>query len=112
MREFRAPIDLTLGTATAMADISGAKVILVTFPDCSRWYRVGMTRKKAAERQIIMSVPQVAARWSVSPGEVLHLCLRGELAHHRIGDLIRIRFRDIEAYEARQREQRSEPGIA
>ncbi len=68
-----------------------------------------MTRRKAADRQIIMSVPQVAARWSVSPGEVLDLCVRGELAHHRIGDLIRIRFRDIEAFEERRREAGSEP---
>ena len=68
-----------------------------------------MTRRKAADRQIIMSVPQVAARWSISPGEVLDLCVRGELAHRRFGDLIRIRFRDIEAYEERQRKPGSTP---
>jgi len=68
-----------------------------------------MTRRKAADRQIIMSVPQVAARWSVSPSEVLDLCVRGGLPHQRIGDLIRIRFRDIEAFEERRRELGSVP---
>jgi excisionase family DNA binding protein len=68
-----------------------------------------MTRRKAADRQIIMSIPQVAARWGLSPVEVFDLCVRGELPHHRIGDLVRIRFRDIEAYEERQRELRAEP---
>lgn len=85
------------------------EVIFVTYPECCGCHRVGMTRRKAADRQIIMSVPQVAARWSVSAGEVLDLCVRGGLPHHRIGDLIRIRFRDIEAFEERQREPGSAP---
>lgn len=89
--------------------ISLPEVTFVTYPECSGCHRVGMTRRKAADRQIIMSVPQVAARWSVSPGEVLDLCVRGGLPHQRIGDLIRIRFRDIELFEERWRAPGSVP---
>jgi hypothetical protein len=35
-----------------------------------------------------------------STREVIGLCYRGELRHVRIGELIRIRFRDIEAFDA------------
>jgi excisionase family DNA binding protein len=59
-----------------------------------------MAGKKASERRFIFSVPEVATRWGVSTHEVFDLCCRGELRHVRIGGLIRIRFRDIEAFEA------------
>jgi excisionase family DNA binding protein len=60
-----------------------------------------MAGRKASERRIVFAVPEVAARWGVSPHQVLDLCSRGELRHIRIGGLVRIRFKDIEAYEGR-----------
>jgi excisionase family DNA binding protein len=48
------------------------------------------------------SVPKLAAAWGVSTRHVYALCARGELGHLRIGNLIRIRQADREAYEARQ----------
>jgi hypothetical protein len=61
-----------------------------------------MAGRKAVDRPVVMSVPQVAARWDVPPGDVYQLCVRGELPHHRIAGLIRIRFSSIEHYEKRK----------
>ena len=48
------------------------------------------------------SVARLAAAWGVSTRHVYDLCARGELGHLRIGNLIRIRQADREAYEARK----------
>jgi excisionase family DNA binding protein len=77
-------------------------VAFVTLSEQGLWCTIGMTGRKASERRIVFSVPEVAARWGVSPHQVFDLCCRGELRHVRIGGLIRIRFRDIEAFEAQQ----------
>jgi hypothetical protein len=61
-----------------------------------------MAGRKAADRPVIMSVPQVAARWKLAPCDVYEICVRGELPHHRIAGLIRIRFSSIEHYEKRK----------
>jgi hypothetical protein len=61
-----------------------------------------MAVRKAADRPVIMSVPQVAARWKLPPNEVYQLCLRGNLPHHRVAGLIRIRFASVEHYEKRK----------
>jgi excisionase family DNA binding protein len=48
------------------------------------------------------SVQRLAVAWGCSARHVYELCARGELGHLRIGNLIRIRQADKEAYEARQ----------
>ena len=60
-----------------------------------------MVKREDAE-PYVLSVPEVAARLGVSARQVYDLCSRGELVHFRIGGLIRIRARDLAAYEARR----------
>src|SRR5215470_11069378 len=48
------------------------------------------------------SVAQVAAQLGVSTRLVYDLCSRGELGHLKVGNLIRVRRTDLEAYEHRQ----------
>ena len=47
------------------------------------------------------TVPQLAKTWAVSERHVYNLVASGELGHLRIGNLIRIRQADREAYEAK-----------
>lgn len=50
-----------------------------------------------------LSVTQVAAFWNCSRKHVYNLVERGALPAIRIGDLIRFRAEDIEAYENREK---------
>ena len=47
------------------------------------------------------TVTQLARTWAVSQRHVYNLVASGELGHLRIGNLIRIRQADREAYEAK-----------
>lgn len=54
-----------------------------------------------------MSVAQVAIRWGCSRKHVYNLVHRGELPALYIGELIRFRREDVEAYENRSLEPKS-----
>lgn len=48
-----------------------------------------------------LSVAQVASLWQCSPKHVYNLIDRGELRAIKLGNLVRLRAEDVEAYECR-----------
>ena len=60
-----------------------------------------LPKKKAQLRVIVeplLSVREVAARLGVSTATVYKLCARGELAHVRVCNSVRVRREDFEAF--------------
>jgi len=51
----------------------------------------------------LLTVREVARRLRVRPVTVYRLCERGELAHIRVSNAIRIRLEDLDQYVARRR---------
>lgn len=52
---------------------------------------------------LLLTVREVARRLRVRPVTVYRLCERGELAHIRVSNAIRIRLEDLDQYVARRR---------
>ena len=59
-----------------------------------------VSKRQPTFQQTAFSVPQVAARWEVSPRHIYDLCAQGKLGYLRVGNLIRVRAEDIAAYES------------
>jgi excisionase family DNA binding protein len=63
----------------------------------------------ATEQRQRLSVAQVAATWQCSPKHVYNLINRGELRAIKLGELVRLRPEDVEAYECRDLAPKSHP---